>query len=226
MKKHNQNGGIALVVSDILLIAALIASLLFGWWAFGQRQDYKNNFDKKLSQEVAKAKAEQKTQLEAEFAEREKSPAKTFKGSATYGSITFDYPKTWSGYVDQSNSSTPINGYFFPDVVPAVGSGGSPPTAFALRVELLNADYAQTLKQFDSQTQQGKLTAAAYVPPKMAGVANVQTGTRFDGELESNIQGSMVIIKVRDKTLKLYTQSPKYLADFNQIVLKSLTFAP
>jgi hypothetical protein len=226
MKKYNQNGGIALVLSDIILAAALIAAVALGWWAFQQRQDYKNSFDKKLSQEVAKAEADQKARLEKEFAEREKSPNKTFKGSATYGSITFEYPKTWSGYVDQGSSNAPINGYFFPDIVPAVNSGGSTPTAFALRIELIDTDYAQIVKQFDSQIQQGKLTAAAYVPPKMSGVANVQTGTRFDGELEQNIQGSMVVIKVRDKTLKIYTQSTRYLPDLNNSVLKSLTFAP
>lgn len=226
MKKYNQNGGVALIVINVLLILALAAAGGFGWWAFGQRQDYKNNFDKKLSAEVAKAQASQKTQLEQEFAEREKSPNKTFRGSATYGSIIFNYPKTWSGYIDQSNSSEPINGYFFPDIVPSANRSGNTPTAFALRIELISTDYAQVVEQFDSQITQGILKALAYVPPKMAGVTNVQTGTRFNGEIEQDIQGSMVVIKVRDKTLKIYTQSPRYLSDFNNIVLKTLTFAP
>lgn len=226
MISKNQNGGAALVFINILLILGLAAAGGFGWWAFQQRQDYKNNFDKKLSEEVATAETTQKAELEKEFAEREKSPNKTFKGSATYGSITFNYPKTWSGYVDQSNSNEPINGYFFPEIVPSVNRGSSTPTAFALRVELVGTDYAQTVKQFDSQISQGKLTATAYVPPKMAGVTNVQTGTRFDGEIEQDISGSMMVIKVRDKTLKIYTQSPSYLSDFNNIVLKTLTFAP
>ena len=33
---------------------------------------------------------------------------KTFTGSSTYGSITFKYPNTWSSYVDQTNTSEPI----------------------------------------------------------------------------------------------------------------------
>ncbi|MEX0881742.1 MAG: hypothetical protein WEC17_00545 [Candidatus Saccharimonadales bacterium] len=226
MINKDQIGGAALVLLNILLILGLVAAGAFGWWAFQESQDYKNNFDKKLSEEVAKTEASQKAELEADFAEREKSPIKTFKGSATYGSITFNYPKTWSGYVDQSNSNEPINGYFFPDIVPTVGRSSSTPTAFALRVELIGTDYAQTIKQFDSQISQGKLKATAYVPPKMAGVANVQTGTRFDGEIEQGINGSMVVIKVRDKTLKIYTQSQSYLSDFDNIVLKTLTFAP
>lgn len=226
MTKHNQRGGIALVLSDIILIIALVGAVGFGWWAFQQRQDYKNRFDEKVKEETVKAQASQKTQLEQEFAEREKSPNKTFNGSPTYGSITFDYPKTWSGYVDQSNTSIPINGYFYPDVVPSVNRGSGAPTAFSLRIEVISSDYAQTVKQFDSLLQQGKLTAAAYIPPKMDGAANVQTGMRFDGEIEQGISGSMVIIKVRDKTLKISTQSPRYLSDFNNSVLKTLTFAP
>ncbi len=226
MINKGQTGGAVLILVNILLILGLVAAAGFGWWAFQQRQDYKNNFDQKLSVEVEKAEAAQKAELEADFAEREKSPSKTFKGSATYGSITFNYPKTWSGYVDQGNSSVPINGYFFPDIVPTVSRSSNTPTAFALRLELTSTDYAQTIKQLDSQISQGKLKAVAYVPPKMSGVANVQTGTRFDGEIEQAINGSMVVIKVRDKTLKIYTQSQSYLSDFDNIVLKTLTFAP
>lgn len=209
-----------------LLLLALIGAGAFGWWAFQQREDYKNNFDQKLSQEVTKAKQRQKTQLEQEFAEKEKRPNKSFKGSPTYGTITFDYPKTWSGYVDQTSSTQPINGYFHPDVVPATTQSSTTQTAFALRVELISTNYAQALKELDAQVNQGKATASAYVPPKMAGVSNVQTGTKFDGELKQGIRGSMVIIKVRDKTLKISTQSPSYVNDFNSIVLASLTFAP
>jgi hypothetical protein len=226
MTTNNQSGSAASVLLIVLLTTALVAVTGFGWWAYQQRQDYKNRFDQKVAEEVVKAKADQKTQLEKEFAEKEKSPNKTFQSSATFGTVTFNYPKTWSGYVEQSNNNQPINGYFFPDIVPAIDAGGSTPTAFALRIELTSEDYAQAVKQFDSQIEQGQVKAVAYVPPKMAGVTNAQTGTRFDGELEEGIRGSMVVIKVRDKTLKIYTQSTQYLTDFNDTVLSSLTFVP
>jgi hypothetical protein len=210
----------------VILILALVAAGGFGWWAYSERQDYKNNFDKKVGEEIAKAKTQQKIELEAQFNDREKSPNKVFKGSATYGSIVFQYPKTWSGYADQSNTSAPINNYFFPDIVPSANQSGNVQTAYALRLELLSTDYAQTIKQFDSQIEEGQLTATAYVPPRMSSVANVQPGTRFEGQLAENIRGSMVIIKVRDKTLKIYTESPQYISDFNNIILKSLSFVP
>ena len=226
MQKHNQSGSAASIFIILLLLIAVVAAGGFGWWAFQQRQDYKANFDQKLGVEVEKAKTAQKAELEKQFAEREKSPNKTFKGSATYGSVSFNYPKTWSAYVDQSNTNIPINGYFFPDVVPSTVRSANNPTAFALRVELVSTDYAQIVRQLDSKVTQGKVKAVAYVPPKMSGVANVQTGTRFNGEFEQNTSGSMVVIKVRDKTLKIYTQSQRYSSDFNNIVLKTLTFSP
>src|SRR5436190_23400193 len=105
MRKYDQNGGIALVLSDIIMAILLIAALAFGYWAFAGRQDYKNHSDKKVTAAVFKAKKAQSDSDSVTFAEKEKLPNKTFKGPATYGSVTFSYPKTWSGYVDQSNSS-------------------------------------------------------------------------------------------------------------------------
>ena len=226
MKKHDQNGGVALVLLILVLIFAVIGVGGFAASQYQQNQDYKNKFDDKVKQEVAKAEAAQQAKLNQEFAEREKSPNKTFKGPATYGSIQFRYPKSWSAYVDQSNTSTPINGYFFPDIVPSASHNSQTPTAFALRVELVASDYDQIVQQMSSQITQGKLKAIAYVPPQMKGKADVQTGVRFDGQIEQNLTGSMVVIKVRDKTLKIYTESTKYLSDFNDTVLKSLTFSP
>jgi hypothetical protein len=209
-----------------VLIAAVIGIGAFAASQYQQNQDYKNKFDDKVKQEVTKAEAAQAAKLNQDFAEREKSPSKTFKGPATYGSIQFKYPKSWSAYVDQSGSSKPINGYFFPGVVPSTVQNSRTPTAFALRLELVDTDYDQIVKQMDSQITQGNLKASAYVPPQMKGKADVQTGVRFDGQIEQNLSGSMVVIKVRDKTLKIYTESAKYLSDFNDTVLKNLTFSP
>ena len=188
-------------------------------------QDYKTNSDKKSAAAVELAKKAQAVQLQAQFDEQSKSPNKSFHGSATYGSITFNYPKTWSAYVDTSNSSEPINAYFHPNEVPGVQSK----TAYALRLELLSTDYSQVVQQFSSQIQQGTVTAKAYLPPRLNGVANVQPGTMFSGQVNNQDQtqrGTLLAIKVRDKTLEISTQSGDYLGDFNNTILPSLSFAP
>ena len=222
MSYKDQNGSVASFVLIFVLALAFLGAAVFGGWVYTSRQDYKDNSDKKAAAAVDAAKKDQEAELQKSFDEKEKLPTKTYKGSTTYGTVTFAYPKTWSAYVDETSSSEPINGYFHPDIVPGVQSK----TAYALRVQLVNADYSSVLKQHDSQVKDGSAKASAYVPPKMVDVTNVQPGTRLDGALDQDTNGSMVIIKVRDKTLQIYTESNDYLGDFNDTVLASLTFAP
>ena len=213
------------LLTIVILVILLIAAIGFGGWAFSKMQDYKNNSDKKAAIAVAEAKKVQAAQLQAQFDEQSKLPTKTYKGSPTYGSITFNYPRTWSAYVDTSSSSEPINGYFHPDVVP--GLGDKP--AYALRVELVNTDYSQVLQSMANSISQGDVTAKAYVPPKMQGTANVAAGTYLSGHINSQDQtqlGNMLVIKVRDKTLQIYSESASFDSDFNNTVLASLTFVP
>lgn len=208
----------------IILGVLFVVALVFGIWAYMGRQDYKNNADAKAAAAAATAAKSQTTKDQADFAQQLKAPYKTYTGSATYGSITFNYPKTWSAYVDETGNDEPINGYFHPNVVPGVQSG----TAFALRLELVNQSYSDVIAQFQPSVTNGTVKASAYTPPKLQGVNNVQTGTRLDGNIgsDSQVSGSMVVVKVRDKTLKVYTLSNDYLSDFNNIILPSLTFNP
>ncbi len=227
MKQNNEVGSVTSVVTIILLALLLVASIGFGYWAFSSRQDYKNNSDHKAAAAVAAAEASQKAKLQHDFDELAKLPNKTYSGPSIYGTVSFSYPKTWSAYVDQSNSSEPVNAYFYPNIVPGIQSAA----AFALRVELVGSEYNQILSQFSAPIKLGTAKAAAYIPPQMVGVTNVQPGMRLDGEVTRNSQGqtqngSMVIIKVRDKTLQIYTQSKDFLNDFNTTILPSLKFVP
>lgn len=216
---HSSKSKLIIAVLAILLVAAIG----FGAWAFMGKQDYKNKTDVKIAAAVESAKAAQAVTLQAQNDEKNKSPNKTFTGSATYGSISFGYPKTWSAYLDTTDSQ-PINAYFYPDTVPGTQSD----SLYALRVELVNTPYAEVLNDFTSRITAGAVSSIAYVPPKLKGVANVQTGSKLTGTItnDSKSQGAMVILKVRDKTLKVYSQAPQYLTDFNDTVLASLTFAP
>jgi hypothetical protein len=213
------------LVTTVVLVLLLIAAIGFGGWAYSKMLDYKNNSDQKAAAAVASSKKQITDQLQAQFDQQSKQPYKTFTGSPTFGSITFNYPKSWSAYVDSTDSNEPINGYFHPDVVPGVNSK----TAYALRVELVSDDYSQVLQNFQSSASQGGLTAKAYVPPKMQGAANVTAGTYLSGQINPQDQtqiGNMVIIKVRDKTLEIYSESAAFADDFNNTVLSSLTFVP
>jgi len=223
MLKRTEAGSAATIAVIAVLALALVGSLAFGSKAFVDGRRYKTDVDKIVAEEVTQAETTQAEKLKNEFAEQSKLPYDTFQGSSTYGTVSFNYPRTWSAYVDESSSSQPLNGYLHPKQVPAVSGDKS---TFALRVEVVNTSYSAVLQSYDSKIKAGDLKAAAYVPPKMVGVANLQPGTKLDGEITTGQQGSIVILKVRDKTLKVYTQSLDYLADFTGVILPSLTFVP
>lgn len=209
---------------NVVLGVLLVAAIGFGVMEYAGKQSSQTSINKQIDAAVVAAKTAQAASLQAAFDTQSKSPSKTYTGSATYGSITFNYPKTWSAYIDTSNSSEPINAYFNPDYVPGIQGT----TNYALRVELVDTNYSDVISQIQGGVSDGSLKASAYVPPKLSGVANVQTGTKFDGPLTngSKVSGSMVVMKVRDKTLKVYTMSTDYSADFTGTVLASLSFAP
>lgn len=218
----NQVGAInALLIPLILVTLFFFGALGFGYWAFSSRQDYKNNSDQK-SAAAAEVAVEQTKAADAKlYAEEAKKPLKTYVGPAAYGSVTIDYPKTWSAYVIESanQGGTPINGYFNPDFVPDVGSQNN---SFALRVQLVTQPYDTVLRSFDGQVKAGNTTVAPYALPKVPNVV----GSKIQGQIEANKKGIMVILPLRNMTLKIWTDSASFLPDYNDIILPNATFSP
>lgn len=215
--KMNSRGSVQSSALLVGLVVLFIASSAFGVWAFMGRADYKNNSDKKSATAVAAAKEEQKATDEVDFLEREKQPYETFDGPSEFGSIKIVYPKTWELYVDIKTSGTSVDGYAHPGYVPGVQSD----TAFALRFQVLSADYASLLKQFEGATKNATVTVA----PFRAELVNTVLGSRIDGQITTKRTGSVVLLPLRDKTLKIWTESDSYKTDFDEI-LKNLSFAP
>ena len=221
MIKHDQNGTINVLLIPLLVaVLLLIGAIVFGSWAFSGRQDYKNNVDQKISAAVDSATKREDAVKDAQFAEASKLPLKVYSGPETYGSILLSYPRTWSGYVNNiDGSSSPIDAYFQPDVVPPTQSETS---TFALRVKVLASSYASTVSSFSGQVQQNTVTVTPYALAKVPSVV----GVRVDGQIEPNKNGSMVILPVRDKTLEIYTESNQFLGDFNNSILPNFSFSP
>lgn len=216
---QDERGSVATIAAISLLVVLLLGAVGFGFWAFSGRQDYKNNVDAKISTAVAaNTKAVQAADA-VKYAEEAKNPLKTYTGPSEYGSIQLQYPKTWSGYVVENTAATPVDGYFHPDVVPAVNGKSS---VFALRVEVLRQQYSNVLKQYSSTQQQGKVTVKPYAFTKVPDVV----GSRIDGQIAQNKQGSVVIVPLRDKTLRISTESDQFKKDFETIILPNVTFSP
>jgi hypothetical protein len=210
---------------NVLLIPLILLSLLFigvgafGYWAYTSRQDYKNNTDKKVAAAVQTNTIAVKAEDAKKFAEAAKQPLKDFNGPEAYGSVHISYPKTWSGYVVTANTGTPLDGYFHADVVPGVVNSAN---TFGLRVQVLPQQYSAVVKQLNGPLQQKKITVTPYALPKVPD----EIGVRVEGQIAQNKQGSMVILPMRDKTLKLWTEIAEYKADFDNNILPNVTFSP
>lgn len=210
-----------LIIPVIVLSILLLAMSGFAFWAFTEMQDYKNNSDKKVADAVEVAKQETETQKDKEFVEKEKNPYRQYLGPSTFGSVKFDYPKTWSAFITESNegsAGTALNGYLHPNFVPGLQSG----TDFGLRFQVVSRTYSDVIGQYDSKVKQGKLSVTAYKSPN---VTNIK-GVRIEGEINRGQKDAMIVVPLRDKTLIVWTESVQYLNDFNNIVLPSLVFVP
>ena len=215
-KSHHSLG---LIIALVLFVLLFLGAAGFGFWAFNGRQQYKNESDKITAKAVAVAKQEEATKKDNEFTEKEKYPLKTYEGPDTYGGLDIVYPKTWSAYVVQADrTATPVDGYFHPGHVPGIQSG----TAFALRVQVTSQSYEQEMRQFEGKVKGGKVKVTAYSPKNVGGVA----GSRVEGEINNGQKNTMVLLPLRDKTIKISTESPQFLGDFEKIILENLKFIP
>lgn len=206
-----------LIIPFIVVLLLFISAGGFGVWAFMERSDYKNNSDQKSEKAVEAAKEEQKIQLEAEFAEKEKSPVDSYLGPSAFGSVAFDYPKTWSAYVEEKGTgATPIAGYLHPKFVPDITGD----TSFALRFQVVEEDYSSVLKGYQSNIEKGTVSLTPYRHK----ADQTLLGSRIEGEIEKDKQGVIIILPIRDKSLMLWSEAPQFFNDFDKIILPSLTF--
>lgn len=209
----NSQGNIVVVV---ILGVTLLLSLIFGFWSFTGMQDYKNNAQKKIDAAVEKQIKITSDEKDAEYAEKDKSPVKVFSGSATFGSVSVDHPKTWSVYQDNSSNS-PVNVFFGPNFVSSDKSALN-----ALRIQVLESSYSQELDRLEKDVEKGLMTASAFRATKVPDVL----GVRLDGEVSKDIKGSIILLPLRDKTIKIWTESEQFLPDFDNFVVPSISFVP
>jgi hypothetical protein len=201
--KHNQDGAAnGVVISLVFAVMLLIGAAGFGAWAFNSRQDFKNHTDVKVSAAVAIAKKQQNDADKIQAAEEAKQPLQTYNGPEPAGSVVLEFPKTWSAYInDTSGGNTLVDGYFAPKIVPSITN---PASVFALRLQVLNQGYPQTVQGFAGQQKAGLVTISAYALPKVP----------------------QAVLPLRSQTIEIWTQTNQYLGDFNDNILAHFSFSP
>lgn len=204
-------GGLIKTIVIVVLSLAVITFISLFIWRSLQYDEISTDVNGQIATAVAEAQEEQALKDEAEFAEREKYPYRTFSGPADYGQLTFEYPKTWSVYVaSDASKGGDYHAYLNPIEVNVVSNT----TINALRVTILDkafddvaAEYQRYLDRKDSNLSVESVTVAGVA-------ANRYTGTIPDTELS----GIIVIFKIRDKTAILQTDSVLFTDDFNRLL--------
>ena len=118
-----------------------------------------------------------------------------------------------------TGGATPVDLYAHPDIVPSVTAQDS---SFALRVQVMAQPYDATVKQYATQQKQGTVTVKPYELPNNKGTV----GVRVDGQITQTKQGSVVMLPLRDKTLKIWTESNDFRKQFDEIILANARFTP
>lgn len=205
-KKEEKKDRSGLIKTICLIFVSLIAVTFIGLFVFMyiQWNTASTDVNGQIEEAVAQAEYDLKSRLEAEFEEKEKYPFKTFTGPSDFGSLTFEYPKTWSVYVpDDASHAQDFHAYFNPVQVNVVNDQ----TVMALRVSILNSLTDEVKKRYEGRIEDGKLK----VSQRVVNNANVDI---YTGELESELQGIFAVIKIRDKTAIIQTDAMIFEKDF------------
>ncbi len=199
------NGWLVSTISLVILSALLVGLSV---WLGLSYLDQKNNVDSKVSVAVSEAQKKQADSDEAKFLIREKQPNKTFYGPDDYGRVSFEYPKTWSVYIDDDASDGgDFKAYLNPVSVPQIESS----QLFALRVTIEDNDYDQSLEGYQSYIKSGDLKSSSIS-------ANGVNGTKLVGKFSKDLRGAAVLFKIRDKTLTIQTDANTFMSDFDALV--------
>lgn len=205
--KHSRTEIIKNIAIVILSILTVVFLGLFVW-KFIEWNNVQTDVDGQIDAAVAQAIFDNTAKLEDEFVEREKYPYKSFAGPADYGSLGFEYPKTWNLYVAKDAASGgDFEAYLNPGEVLPVSNQ----TINALRVVIRDNAFDNEVKRYDSYVKNGK---TALTTRSVGGtLANIYTG-----ELMNGIQGILAVFKLRDKTVLIQTDAMLFSDEYYKLL--------
>ena len=198
-------------ISTTLLLAVIGLAV----WLFMDSNSLKSDFDGEVQKAVAERETVIQAEIQAQFDEEAKSPNKTAKLAEALGGFEFSYPKTWSIYaVEKSTGTKLLDVYAHPDIVPDT----SGETAFAFRATITNSAYDSAIKDLQKRVDRDVTSSTPYR-------SNGVLGSKFEGEIDSKTSGVLIALPLRDKTIKIWTESSTYITDFLKLA-ESLKFQP
>ena len=208
---ENKSTNLIKIIAIVVLSLTTATFVGLFIWMMVQYNEVSTDVDGQIAVAVSAAVDANSMELEAEFAEREKDPYRDFAGPMDYGGLSFKYPKTWSVYVaaDAANGGD-YQAYLNPIVVNTV----SKDTINALRVFILDKAFDAVVADYQRYVEKKDATLTVEAVTVAGTAANRYTGT-IPG---TDLNGVIVIFKLRDKTVVLQTDSMLFVDDFNTLL--------
>lgn len=205
-----QHGGVSgWMIAAICAITLFLATSVLSVWLLIAYTEQKSDVNGKINLAVAAGVKKQSEEDEVKFQESYKNPKIEFVGPSEYGRVSFMYPKTWSVYIDKDGSDRKdYMAYLHPVSVPSISNSEN---RFAMRLEILNRNFDDILKQYEAQLKKGELKSSN---TEYNGIA----ATRLDGAFSKDLRGSVVLMKVRDKTIRVSTDADTFKPDFDAVL--------
>lgn len=208
-KKGSVIETVILVIVCLIAAGAIVAAVIF----YMKWDELNTDFEIKTNEAVATAQKQQKDLDEENFTEREKLPTKQFTGPSDYGSISFYHPKTWSIYVDSDGSNnSDFKVYFAPGQVESLSDKSA---RYALRFQILNKQSDDVLKNYQKKVSKGEMTSSVF---NAGSGSDKVSGTKFEGEIDKDMEGIVLVLKVNDKTAILQTDAEVFREDFEALI--------
>lgn len=215
------SSGLLKTVTIIILSLALVTFVGLFVWMFVRYNEASTDLEGKL--EVARteaANAQEEKDYEA-YQEEAKNPYQSFTGPTDYGSLSFQYPKTWSLYVaDDASDGRDYRAFFNPGQVDKIDEQT---TIHALRVTIKDESYDDVVKSYQTyveRQEKGLSAKSVQIGVDGAITANLYTGTLPDTE---DLTGHIIVFKIRDKAVIMQTDSLLFEGEFDKI-LSTVTF--
>lgn len=214
-----EKGGSGGLLKTILVIILSLTTATFAGlfiWKQVEFSAVSTDVDLQISDAVEKAKYEQKEEDLVQFAEDEKYPLRSFVGPVDYGQLSFEYPKTWSLYIDKDASDGgDYEAYFNPLAVEAISNK----TVNALRVAIYDESFDEVTASF-----QGSLNSKDSGLSMSTVDVNGVIMNRYVGNIPgTEFSGAFVVFKIRDKTAVIRTDAEQFMGDFDAL-LQTISF--
>ena len=146
------------------------------------------------------------------FAEEQKEPRQQYCGPSDYGSVCFYYPKTWSVYVeaDARDHNSDFKAYFAPKQVSPIKESDS---RYALRFTIQDKQYEDVAKTYQRKVEKGEMTYKTWNADN-----GKMTGALYEGMIDKQIRGIVLLIKVNDKTVIMQSDADTFRSDFEALI--------